>query len=138
MREKALPCLTVMAILTVGIICCTDDKGTPADPIDPGDTVTNHPPVIRIQPDTSAIVGETLILFAHAEDEDGDSIMYQMANIRHPFVQPNAALTDFDEVTGEFRFYVRISDVPLQMFEFYAIDIECNSDTTFFIVNVSE
>jgi hypothetical protein len=122
----------------LGIGCGTDEREGPAGPIDGGDTPTNHPPVICDQPDTAARVGDTLILFACAEDEDGDSLMYGMSNILYWWLQPNEALTDFDAVTGEFRFYVRMTDFPLQMFEFYVVDIECNSDTTFFIVRVSK
>ena len=136
MNKKILLYSALLILFTAGINCGTGEKATPTGPDDPGDTVSNHPPVMRNQPDTSATVGDTLVLFAYAEDEDGDSLIYGMTNIILKHFQHNEALADIDEVTGEFHFYVRSTDIPFQMFEFYAVDIECNSDTTFFTVQV--
>ena len=125
--------LALLTVFTIAVNCGTDENGTPTGP---DDTITNHPPVMRIQPDTSAAVGDTLVLFACADDEDGDSLTYGMINIILKHIQQNEALADIDAETGEFHFYVKAMDVPLQMFEFYAVDPECASDTTFFTVHV--
>jgi hypothetical protein len=136
MNKKKALYFTLLIIFIAGINCGTDDDTTPTGPVDPGDTLTNHPPVMSGQADTSAAVGDTLVLFAHAYDADGDSLIYGMNNLIIKHIQYDEALADIDQVTGEFHFYVRATDVPAQMFEFYAVDIECASDTISFIVTV--
>jgi hypothetical protein len=121
---------TVTAVLTV-ILGCSEEG-----PASPGQS-SQRTLYIFDQPDTHACVGDTLILRARARETSGDSVYYDMENILMKYIQMHPADTDFDPVTGEFRFYPADEDREFQLFLFRAFNTSGDVDSTKFYVNVS-
>ena len=98
----------------------------------------NNPPVIVEHGDTSTTVGDTLLLYTDAQDQDGDSISYD------GFV--HITLTDlklgtipdyeFDRLTKVLIFRPRDYDRPMRKASFIVEDNRGGADTTTFYINV--
>ena len=107
--------IVVSVALLLGFLiasgCGDDDGGGPVGP-------TNRPPVIQALPDTSATVGDTLKLWAIADDPDGDELTYRLTifltsvEIKLGY-RPDA---DLDEQTAYFWFKPGASDLPSRSF----------------------
>jgi len=102
------------ATFVLFVASCSDD---PAG-------VSNKAPVMESQQDTTATAGDTLVLWAVAQDPDGDALQYGLVvfvTASQIFVGdiPN---TDFDAATGRFEFRVFSSDQPEREFRFTAED----------------
>ncbi len=110
--------------------CGEDDSAGPA-------SGENRTLFMAEQPDTHSYVGDTLTLRAQATETSGDSVYYGMENIPINDIQMNPAETDFDPVTGKFRFYPAEADMDSQHFVFRAYNTRGDIDSTRFYVNVS-
>jgi hypothetical protein len=109
---------------------CGDDGG--------GTSPANHRPVLAAQADTTVAVGDSLELWAWAEDVDGDALTYSLA-IRMTLTelkQGHLPDTHFDAQTGHFVFRPSPDDRPSRFFEFRVSDGRGGADSTSFTVTV--
>lgn len=110
---------------------CGDDEGTRAER-------PNAEPVLAPQPDTSAAIGDTLLLQALGTDADDDPIAYLLVievtfeEIHDGYI-PSAAL---GRDTGRFWFAPQDRDRPRRRFHFVADDGRGGRDSTAFAVAV--
>lgn len=121
-----------LIIITTFILLAGCGEDDPAGPSGKSRTL-----FMREQPDTHSHVGDTLTLWAQATDTSGDSVYYEMENILIKYIQMNPADTDFDPVTGEFRFYPTGADMESQQFVFRAYNTRGDVDSTRFYVMVA-
>ena len=103
-----------------------------------GTGLSNHPPVIEAQGDTSVVLGDTLVLWARASDTDSDELSYTvMAHITYEEFargyQPDAWM---NRTSGRFRFRPQADDSPQRRFTFSANDGRGGADSTTFNVSV--
>jgi hypothetical protein len=120
-----------MGLLIVVGACGSDDDG-PAGP-------SNHAPVLQAQPDTTVAVGDTLHLWAIADDQDGDPLTYDAVVIGtlSDFKIRGLPDTQFDSTDGHFEFRPRTIDRPDRVFRFRVDDDRGGCDSTTFTVNVN-
>jgi len=117
MRASTLIRIIFLLVLTF-LFSCSDDKGIELidseDPLEPPEK--NHVPVIAQQPDTRAIVGDTLRLKISATDQDGDDLSFaQQISCTWEEVstgQCHPPINYIDFRTGSSWFYPRTYDVP--------------------------
>jgi hypothetical protein len=123
-QVSVLSCL----ILAIG---CGDSGDGPAGP-------SNHPPVIQAQTDTSAAVGDTLVLWADAQDPDGDDLTYiGIAHITYEeFARGYFPHAGMHPTSGRFRFIPQADDAPRRRFSFCVDDGRGGEDSTTFTVNI--
>jgi len=132
MRLKIQPWLALITALFIIAAGCGDDDDTVNGPSGGDRTL-----FMIEQPDTHTYVGDTLTLRAMARETSGDSVYYGMDNTLIKYFQMHPADTDFDSLTGEFRFYPVSEDRPFQYFVFRARNSSGDVDSTSFCVNVS-
>lgn len=125
------------AVLPVllGAICiygCGDDGGG-------GNTgPSNKSPVIEAQADTSVAFGDTLVIWAAAQDMDGDELSYT-ATAYISFEEftrgyfPDAGM---NAASGRFEFRTRLEDGPRRRFAFSVDDGRGGADSTTFWVDL--
>ena len=124
----------ISLLVLLGLILasgCGNDKPGPLGP-------ANHAPVIQPQSDTSVALGDTLELWAHANDADGDELSYALAVhlTLTELKQGYSPDTGFDGATGYFWFRPKPDDAPARRFTFYASDGRGGIDSTTFSVTV--
>lgn len=114
MKSNAIRWIPVLAVSGLFLGCSEDALIEPEEKIKPGGG--NHLPVIVLQLDTFAIVGDTLRLEFSATDEDGDILSFEekmpctWGEIRDGRCHPPIA--QIDSRTGSFWFYPRTYDIP--------------------------
>jgi hypothetical protein len=99
---------------------------------------TNHPPVLTAQPDTSAALGDTLILWAIADDPDNDRLSYNVLIHITSDEYSRGYIPDawMHSPSGRFRFWPQADDEPQRRFTFLVEDNRGGTDTTTFAVRV--
>ena len=132
-------CLLILSALlwTAG---CGNDNSPTGVASGCGLSDNNAPPVITMQPDTVASIGDTLFLAATAVDPDGDAIGYG-AIIDVPWSDARTGglpRVNMDAATGRFWFAPQLTDPPGRRISFVADDGRCGRDTTAFYVSVAD
>jgi len=130
----------IAVLLGLGLLFgCSADKGI--EPKDSEPLKKNHSPVIAMQPDTFAIVGDTLRLHIAAFDQDGDSLFFGQevpctwGEIKAG--QCHRPIAHIDSRTGSFWFYPRTYDIPERHVMVTASDEHGASAYMEFVVSVS-
>ena len=129
MRTRATVTLCVGMLLLTS--ACGDDGG--------GTAPASHAPVMAQQSDTTVAAGDTLDLWAVAQDTDGDELTYSLtvhltlSEIRLGDIPD----TEFNQQTGHFSFRTTAEDHPSRDFTFSARDNRGGADSTRFTVNVN-
>lgn len=123
-------CVGAISALLI-IMGCGDDDG--------GVAPVNHAPVMAQQSDTTVAAGDTLQLWAVAQDSDGDDLIYSLTVhlTLSELKQGDIPDTEFDQQTGHFSFMTTAEDSPDRDFTFSASDGRGGADSTRFIVNVN-
>lgn len=126
----------LLATLFFGSGCGSDDVPVPVIP------PSNHAPVLRPQADTTITVGDTLHLWAVADDFDGDPLIYgaaalstwgRLKGICYPCID-----IDFEPSNGHFIFHAQARRRMGQDFQFTVADPRGGRDSTTFTVFVEE
>lgn len=105
----------------------------PDDPSVPGGCTLppgNHPPVFISLNDTTAGVGDTLLVRATARDADGDPLQYRAVVSLARWHPPWLPLTWFDRSTGVFAYVPRPQDGMLLDVTFSVDDGRCGRAET--------
>ena len=100
----------------------------------------NRPPVLEAQPDTTVAVGDTLELWARAQDADGDSLSYRVTVYLtyQEYLDSYRPEVRMNGYTGHFWFKPVLRDGPSRAFMFKADDNRGGLDSAYFVVNVTE
>ena len=136
MRYKTTIRLLLVFLIVVFLSC--NDEPT-FSPTAKKSFSPNNSPVILEQTDTTASLGDTLVLWAFATDPDGDSVVYNLdisitwGEIKLGLI-PDAQI---DRATGRFWFRPQNFDIPSRSFSFIARDGRGATDFTNFIVYVN-
>jgi hypothetical protein len=129
--------LILWIILFIG---CSEESIAPEheDPIE-NPCQGNNPPVIESLPDTFVALGDTIWLYAVADDPDQDKVHFSGScnNITWSQLQ-SGDLPGFgvDSQSGEFAFVPKSFDVPYRIFEVSASDSCGAFDSTVFTIQV--
>ncbi len=115
MRATAI----IIWIVSALVLGCSEDSFVDVideDPLGPGPL--NHAPIIAPQPDTSAIVGDTLMLQISATDPDGDALYYEV-DVSCTWLETSnnnchSPIARIDYQTGRFWFNPRSYDIPVR------------------------
>lgn len=125
-----------LATLSFGGGCGSDDVPVPVIP------PSNHAPVLRPQSDTTITIGDTLHLWAVADDSDGDALMYGAAILgtwgRLRGVSHADFDIDFEPLTGHFIFRALARRRMGNDFQFTVDDGRGGRDSTTFTVFVDQ
>jgi hypothetical protein len=100
---------------------------------------SNHAPTLNAQPDTTVAVGDTLHLWALADDPDGDVLTLHAVVIGtlSDFKLRGLPDFDFDPTDGHFEFRPKTIDRPDRVFRFEVDDGRGGCDSTTFTVGVN-
>lgn len=133
MKNAVSNCIFIGVVLSLWL-GCSEDKGT--GPVQPK---PNHRPVISLQSDTSATVGDTLRLVFTASDRDGDSMHFDLTAYCSwtEIQQGHCPLAEMGLHDGKFWFWPRAYDVPARRFKVVVDDGRGGVDSTEFNVVVS-
>ncbi len=125
-----------MATLSFGSGCGSDDVPVPVIP------PSNHAPVLRHQADTTITVGDTLHLWAVADDFDGDPLLYGAAVLgtwgRIKGCSNSGIDIDFEPSDGHFIYRAHSRNRSGHDFQFTVADTRGGCDSTTFTVFVEE
>ena len=124
--------VSLVAIMYLAIVCGCGEYVGPR--------LSNEAPVLQGQPDTTAAVGDTLELWAHAYDADGDTLAYGLiAYVTYEeFTEGYKPDVAMSKNTGYFLFRPRDRDRPSRDFAFTVDDGRGGADSTSFSVSVTE
>jgi hypothetical protein len=125
-----------ISLILVGMICiygCGDSGGSA------GPGPSNHTPVIEAQADTSLVLGDTLVIWAEAHDEDGDELAYTAAAYIsfEELIRGYSPDAGMNAASGRFEFRTRDEDGPRRRFTFSVDDGRGGADSTTFWVNIN-
>jgi hypothetical protein len=134
-REVELPIMKHLLIISLGVfvfllVGCSGDGG--------GSGPSNHAPTIEAQRDTTAVLGDTLVLWARAYDSDGDDLTYKaLGQITYEeFRRGYFPVAGMNQASGRFKFWPQEDDRPSRQFTFIADDERGGTDSTSFFIYV--
>jgi hypothetical protein len=120
-----------VSILVIGCGCGKDGGSGSTGP-------SNHAPVLQGQADTSLALGDTLVIWAEAHDDDGDDLTYTAAaHISfEEFMRGYFPDAGMNATSGRFEFRTREDDGPSREFTFSVDDGRGGTDSTTFWVRI--